>query len=195
MLGVLGGMKEEWVKIWFLLFAVTAVELGIAPVYGVVESVELLPSVLVVGQPIIFFGQVSGSTIGSQLVIHVYAGANCPASSPIASTYTLSSNETQTIANNTIAIYNVTLTFPVTSASGWTVEQQYQNELPAGAYSIGVEQVGFGSGLCKNFTVQNQPVAEFPNATPLLLTLLAPLYLMRRRTKRSSSLQHSIVLQ
>ena len=179
-------MKERWLKMGTLLLAITAVALGIAPVYGAVESVELLPSVLVVGQPIIFFGQVSGTTIGSQLVIHVYAGANCPASSPIASVYTLSSNETQTIANNTIAIYNVTLAFPVTSSSGWVVEPQYQNQLSAGTYSVGVEQVGFGSGLCKNFTVQNQPVAEFPNAAPLLLTLLAPLYLMRRRTARSS---------
>jgi len=89
--------------------------------------------------------------------------------------------------NNIIAIYNVTLAFPVTPASGWMVEPQYQNELPAGAYSVGVEQVGFGSGLCKNFTVQSQPVAEFPNIAPiLLLTLLAPLYLVRRRTARSS---------
>jgi hypothetical protein len=180
-------MKAGCVKMGFLLLAITAVALGIGPVYGAVESVELLPSVLVVGQSIIFFGQVSGSTIGTQLAVHVYAGANCPASSPIASTYTISGNETQTIANNTIAIYNVTLTFPVTSSSGWVVEQQYQNELPAGAYSVGVEQVGSGSGLCKNFTVQNQPVAEFPNAAPtLLLTVLAPLYLMRRRTARSS---------
>ena len=174
-------------KLGFLLLVITGVALGIAPVYGAVESVELLPSVLVVGEPIIFFGWVSGSTIGSRLAVNVYAGANCPASSPIAFTYTLSSNESQIIANKTVAIYNVTLTFPVTSSSGWVVEQQYQNELPAGAYSVGVEQVVFGSGLCKNFTVMNQAVAEFSNVAPtLLLTLLAPLYLIRRRKARSS---------
>jgi hypothetical protein len=181
-------MKEGCVKMGFLLLAITAVALGIAPVYGAVESVELLPSVLVVGQPIIFFGLVSGSTIDSRLAVQVYAGANCPGSSLIASTYTLSSNESQIIENNTVAIYNVTLAFPVTSSSGWVAEQQYQNGLPAGAYSVGVEQVNFGSGLCKNFTVANQPVAEFSNVAPtLFLTLLAPLYLVRRRRKARSS--------
>jgi len=173
------------VKVGFLLVAITAVAIGIAPVYGTVESVQLLPPVLVVGQPIIFFGTVSGSSLGSRLAVHVYAGASCPATNLIASTYTLASNGTYTIANTTLGIYNVTLTFPVTPSNGWVVEQQYQNEMPAGNYSVGVEEMASGgSGLCKNFTVVNQPVPEFTQTSPvLILALLAPLYLLRRRRK------------
>jgi hypothetical protein len=179
-------MKEGVVKTGFLLFAITVVTVGIVPVYGAVESVGVSPSVLVVGQPITFFGVVSGSTLGTELAVHVYAGPNCPATSSIASTYTLASNETYTIANNTVGMYNVSLTFPVASSRGWVVAQQYQNEMPAGAYSVGVEDVVAGSGLCKNFTVTNQSVAEFSEAPlTICLALLASLYLVRRRRKAS----------
>jgi hypothetical protein len=177
-------MKHCSVKAGFLLVAITAVALTMAPVYGVVESVEVLPSVVAVGQPIIFFGMVSGSTIGSRLAVQVYVGANCPATGAIASKYTVASNETRIIANSTVAAYNVTLAFPVTSSSGWVVEQQYQNEMPVGSYSVGVQDVAFGSSLCKNFTVTNQPVAEFLEAAlTISLAFLAPLYLLRRRRK------------
>jgi len=172
------------VKVGFLLVAIMAVAIGIAPVYGTVESVQLLPPVLVVGQPIIFFGTVSGSTQGSRLGVHVYAGNGCPATTPIASTYTLANNGTYTIANTTLGIYNVTLTFPVTPSSGWVVvEQRYQDEMPAGNYSVGVEEVASGgSGVCKNFTAVIQPVPEFlQTSTTLFLALLAPLYLLRHR--------------
>ena len=178
-------MREGSVKMGFLLVAFAVVALGIAPVYGLVESVDISPSVLVVGQPITFFGMVSGSTLGSQLAVHVYVGPNCPLTNSVASTYTLASNETYTIANNTLASYNVTLAFPVTSSSSWAVEPQYQDEIPAGAYSVGVQDVAAGSGLCKNFTVTNQPVSEFVEASvpTLFLAVFTSLYLMRRRRK------------
>jgi len=179
-------------KTWVLLCAVTAVALEVAPVYGVVESVEISPSVLIVGQPITFFGWVSVPTLDDELAVHVYPGANCAPISSIASTYVLSSNETYTIANNTVGIYNVTLTFPVTPSSSWVVEKQYQNEIPAGAYSVGVQDVVSGSSVCKNFTVTNQAVPEFSEtALTIFLALLAPLYLLRRTRNRPSKVRSS----
>ena len=168
------------------LLAVTMVALAIVPVYGAVESIQLLPPVLIVGQPIIIFGFVSGSTIGSRLYVQVYEGPNCQGG-PIASTYALSRNETETIENSTVAIYNVTLAFPIVASSGWVVAQQYQNGIPAGTYSVGVGEVAAGSALCKNFTITSQSITEFSDIAPtLLLTLLAFLCLVRRRSRSAS---------
>jgi hypothetical protein len=176
-------MKPEFAAV---LIVVLVVICTLLPAYGEVETISVSPPAPVVGQPITFSGTVSGSTLNDQIAIYVYPGSNCPASNPVASTYTLASNATYAVANNTIGVYNATLAFPVSSSSGWKVETQYRDELPAGSYSVGVQDVASNAVLCKNFAVENStPVPEFSGLTvTILLTLLAPLYIVRRKGNR-----------
>ena len=172
-------MKTEFVV---LLVALLALTLVILPAYAEVESVNISPSVLVVGQPITFSGIVSRSSLGDRIGLYVYAGSNCPAKPAVASTYTVANSTTTTMAGNATGIYNVTLAFPISYSSGWLVAVQYQNGLPAGSYSVGVQDMTTEAVLCKNFTViSQQPTPEFSEPiVAVFLTLLASLYLVRR---------------
>ena len=172
-------MKAEFVILLVAMLAVTLV----LPAYAEVESVNISPSVLVVGQPITFSGIVSRSSLGDRIGLYVYAGSNCPAKPAIASTYTVANSTTTTMTNNATGIYNVTLAFPISYSSGWLVALQYQNGLPAGSYSVGVQDMTTEAVLCKNFTVTSQqPTLEFSEPiVAVFLTLLASLYLVRRK--------------
>ena len=160
-------------KTEILLAAVLFVPLAFTPAYANVESVEVSPSVLVVGEPITFFGMVSGSSMNDQIGVFVYSGSNCPGNMVIASTYALPNNATYTIANATGAIYNVTLAFPVPSSSAWKVRLGFQTGLPAGPYSVGAQDVTVEAGLCKNFTVTSAAVPEFSEASATILSAFA----------------------
>jgi hypothetical protein len=172
-----------------LLVAVLVVPLAVTPVYANVDSVGVFPSVLVVGAPITFFGTVSGSSMNDQIGVFVYSGSNCPANMVIASTYILPRNVTYTIANATVADYNVTLAFPVPSSGGWNVRLGFQTGLPAGPYSVGVQDVTVGAGLCRNFTVASAAVPEFSeaSATILLAFVVALCFVARKRTPHAKS--------
>jgi len=172
-----------------LLAAVLIVPLALTPVYANVESVEVSPSGLVVGGPITFFGMVSGSSMNDQIGVFVYSGSNCPANMVIASTYILPSNATYTIANATVGIYNVTLAFPVPSSGAWNVRLGFQTGLPAGPYSVGVQDVTVEAGLCRNFTVASAAVPEFSeaSATILLALVVSLCFVARKRTPHAKS--------
>lgn len=172
------------VLIEILLVAVLVAPFAVTTGYARIETVDVSPSVLVVGEPITFFGTVSGSSLDDQIGVFVHSDSNCRSNSVIASTYVLAGNATYTIANSTVGIYNVTLAFPVTSSSGWMVQLGYQTGLPAGPYSVGVQDVVIGTGLCRNFTVANQGVPEFPEqAVTFFLTLLVALSIVTAKKR------------
>jgi len=168
---------------WALFVAILSATLIILPVYAEVESLNISPPVLVVGQPITFYGVVSRSSLSDRIGLYVYAGFNCPANPSIASTYTVVNNTTTATASNSTGIYNVTLAFPISASSGWVVERQYQNGLPAGTYSVGAQDMTTEAVLCKNFAVvSQQPTPEFSELTiTVFLALLASLYVVRRK--------------
>lgn len=167
-------------KIGLILVAALAFfSLTTLPVNANVVNVNISPLVLVAGGPITFYGEVSGSSQSSQIGVYVFVSLDCQSPNLFASTFT---------AANTTDTYSVTLAFPVdVEFSGWKLEQhyqQYQSGLPAGSYNVGVADmvaVSNGSGgICRNFTINPQPVPEFSMATlALLLTLVAALYFVR----------------
>lgn len=171
-------------KIGVVLVAFLPVILAILPVYAGVDFVNISPSILVVGKPITFYGGASGSSVDNQIEVDVFVGSDCSSDNLFASTFT--------VANSTNA-YSVTLSFPVDlEFSGWKIEQQYlqyQSQLPAGSYSVGVADmasISSGSGgVCRNFTIGAQPVPEFSwLSITLFLTLAASLYLLQPKRKR-----------
>ena len=177
-------MKTEFELVLAVILAVVAA--GILPAYAEVESVTVSPSVLVVGEPITFYGVVSKSSLGDQIGVYVYAGPNCPAKPALASTYTVANSTTTTTMSNATGTYNVTLSFPIAS-SGWVVEQQYRNGLPAGSYSVGVQDMTTEAILCRNFSITGQPTPEFSEPIiALILTLGASVYVLRRLNPTTS---------
>jgi len=174
-------------KIIVLLVALLIVIVPILPVRADVDYVNISPSVLVVGRSITFAGGASGTSVDNQIGVFVFVGPNCPSGNVFASTYT--------VANST-DLYSVTLSFPVDlEYSGWKVEQQfqqYQNGLPAGSYSVGVVDMASMSsgsgGVCRNFSINSQPVPEFSWLTfTFLLTLVVSLWVLqsKRRVNRN----------
>ena len=71
-----------WIRILVVMDAITHS-------FGEVQTVNVSPSVLVVGQSITFSGVVSGTTVGDQIAVYVFAGSNCPAGTSIAPRRTL----------------------------------------------------------------------------------------------------------
>jgi len=181
-------MKAMKPKIVAILIMVLAAICTLVPTYGEVVTVVVSPPTLVVGQPITISGTVSGSTLNDQIAIYVYPGSNCPPINASAWTYYLPSNATYTVANNTIGVYNATLSFPVSSSSGWKVEAQYRDGLPAGSYSVGVQDVASNAVLCKNFAVEGSPpVSEFSGlGVIILLAFATSLFIIRRRGTRKA---------
>jgi hypothetical protein len=174
-------------KIGLVLVAILALISTVLPAYAEVESVAISPSLLVVGQPITFYGFVSRSSLGDQIGVYVYVGPNCPAEPTLASTYTVANSKTTTTMSNATGTYNVTLSFPIASSSGWVVEQQYRNGLPAGWYSVGVQDMTTEAILCRNFSITGQPTPEFSEPIiALILTLGASLYVLRRLNPSAS---------
>jgi hypothetical protein len=180
-------MNKERVGVEIALLAVLVVSLSLHSAYAEVQTVNISPPVVVIDQPITFSGFVSGQSLEDRIGVYVYAGPNCATPKAIASTFTIA-NLTQTIGNQTVGEYNVSLTFPVTNSTGWTAEPSYQYELPVGNYSVGVRDVTTSVGLCKNFTVTNtQPTPEFTTLLiAVLLPIIAALYVTRRKTGNSS---------
>jgi hypothetical protein len=129
-------------------------------------------------------------------LMRIYAGFGCSFMPANAIAFTVTSIE---LSGPYTGAYNTTLSFPVPVApsgqsysQGWMVtSESYQNELPAGSYSISVTDTEASTnglpGICKNFTVSSSlAVAEFPGPVIALysgLAFLMPLHHRRRRLK------------
>jgi hypothetical protein len=185
-------------------FLVIAVALVACPVFGTVETVNISPSVLVVGQPITFSGvdveTISPNNPENLVLMYIYPGFGCsfmPSNAIAFTTTSISSGGTYS------GNYNTTLSFPVPVATstqgysrGWAVtSQSYQNELPSGQYSVGVTDTeastNGAAGMCKNFTViSSSPIPEFSDPVVVMCSALAPLTLLllvRRGRKKTHS--------
>ena len=171
----------------------------VSPVFGTVETVNISPSVLLVGQPITFSGvdieTISPNNPQNTISMYIYPGFDCSLtpSNSIAFTTTSVSGATGGTYSGT---YNTTLSFPVSVATStqshsgvWVTDQSYHNGLPAGPYSVAVtdtEAITNGAaGICKNFTVVNSlPVPEFSDPAVAMCSALAsllPFLLVRGR--------------
>jgi len=164
--------RGEFALISFLFIAFG---LAVSPVLATVETVNVSPSMLVVGEPITFSGvdveTISPNKPPNNVLMHIYPGFGCSLLPANAIAVAITSIE---LTGPYTGAYNTTLSFPATvtpSGQGysgsWVVTgQSYQNGLPVGSYSISVtdtEAVTNGaSGACRNFTVSNSSaVAEF----------------------------------
>lgn len=149
-------------------FLFLAFGLAVYPVLATVETVNISPSVLVVGQPITFSGvdveTISPNNPVNAVLMRIYPGFGCSYTPSNAIAFTVTSINPNGAYTGS---YNTTLTFPApvaTSSQGysgaWAVtSQSYQNGLPAGSYSVGVTDTeastNGAAGLCKNFSIMN----------------------------------------
>ena len=188
------------VRFGIVLFLVISFGLVVYPVFGTVQSVNISPSVLVVGQPITFSGidieTISPNNPENNIFMHIYRGFGCSFSSSNSIAHTVTSINA---GHSYIGSYNTTLSFPVpvgTSSQGysggWVVaSQSYQNGLPAGPYSVSVTDtealINGAAGLCKNFTVvSSSSAAEFSDPEVVMCSVIASLLsllLVRRPSK------------
>jgi hypothetical protein len=196
---------SNYLKIELVCFLVVALGLVVSPVFGTVETVNISPSVLLVGQPISFSGvdieTISPNNPENLISLHIYPGFGC--------SYTPSNTIAFAITPVTpggpySGSYNTTLSFPVpvvTSSQaysgGWgVVIQSYENGLPAGPYSVAVTDTeastNGAAGICKNFTVMtSSPAPEFSDPVIVLCSVLASLtslLLIRSRGKQNSTI-------
>ena len=175
-----------------LLFA--ALALTVYPVFGTVDTVNISPSVLVVGQPITFSGvdieTISPNSPPNNVLMRIYLGFGCSFTPSNAIAFAVTSVN---LTGEYTGSYNSTLSIPLPVATssesysgGWVATSQYyQNGLPAGSYSIGVTDteasVNGAAGLCKNFTVVNaSSAAEFSDSVVItILALICSMSLLR----------------
>jgi len=189
-------------------FLFLAFGLAVSPVFATVETLNISPSVLVVGQPISFSGvdieTISPNNPVNAIFLHVYPGFGCSFTPSNAIAFTTAPiNLTGAYTGS----YNTTLSFPAPvatstqgySGGGWVVtSQSYQNGLPTGSYSVGVTDTeastNGAAGLCKNFSIVNAASApEFSDPVIALCSVLACsmslLLILRRKWGVAQSLE------
>ena len=193
---------------FLISFLFLAFGLAVSPVYGTVETVNISPSVLVVGQPITFSGvdieTISPNNPLNTVWIRVYPGFGCSFTPSNAIAFTIAPINPTGAYTGT---YNTTLSFPAPvatltqgySGGGWVVtSQSYQNGLPTGSYSVGVTDTeastNGAAGLCKNFSIVNAASApEFSDPVVALCSVLACsmslLLILRRKWGVAQSLE------
>ena len=166
----------------FLAFGLT-----VSSVLATVETLNISPSVLVVGQPINFSGvdieTISPNNPVNVILLHVYPGFGCSFTPSNAIAFTTAPiNPTSAYTGS----YNTSLSFPAPVATssqgysgGWLVtSQSYENGLPAGSYSVGVTDTeastNGAAGFCKNFSIMNaSAVPEFSDPVVAICSVLA----------------------
>jgi len=196
-------MSRQSTRFELISFLIIAAGLVVSPAFGTVKSVNISPSVSVVGQPITFsgvdIGTISPNNPENTVLMRIYPGFSCaftPSKSIAFTTTPVKSGGAYT------GSYNTTLSFPAplatpseSNSGGWVVtSQSYQNGLPAGPYSVSVTDtqasVNGTPGICKNFSVvSSSPVPEFPSSTVVMclaLTFLTALFLAGRRRREAS---------
>jgi len=175
-------------------------------VFGTVETVNVSPSILTVGQPITFSGvdteTISPNNPENAVILRVYPGFDCsfmPLNSIAFTTTTIIPSGPYS------GFYNTTLLFPAPLGSsgqsyseGWVVtSQSYESGFPQGPYSVSVtdtEALANGApGICKNFTIVGSSTTEFSDPLILMFSALASLsmLLFRRRDQTKKKIGHS----
>jgi len=178
----------------FIALLLIALGLVVSPVAGAVETVNVSPSVITVGQPITFSGvdieTISPNSPPNNVLMRIYPGFDCSLTPSNAIAFAVTSVN---LTGEYTGSYNSTLSFPLPVATSsesysgsWVATSQYyQNGLPAGSYSIGVTDteasVNGAAGLCKNFAVVNaSSAAEFSGSVVItILALICSMSLLR----------------
>ena len=186
------------------MFLVIGLVMAAPRVFGTVQTVNVSPSVLTVGQPITFSGvdveTISPNNPENAVMVNVYSGFGCSFSSLNSIAFT-----TTTIipSGPYSGFYNTTLLFPALLGSsgqsyseGWVVtSQSYEGGFPAGSYSVSVtdtEALANGApGICKNFTIVGSSTTEFSDPLILVCSMLVFLSLLvRRRAQTRQKIVH-----
>jgi len=190
------------VRFELISFLVLVLGLVVSPVFGTVKTVNISPSILVVGQPITFsgvdIGTISPNNPENDVFMYIYPGFSCSFTPSNSIAFTVTPVKPGGTYSGS---YSTTLSFPAALATssqsypgGWVVaSQSYQNQLPAGPYSVSVTDTEASTNgaarICKNFTVvSSSPSPEFSVPVVVMCSALAslmPLLLLRRHKQQT----------